>query len=181
MLDQVKRALHRKLALVLLVLGTAGLGPGCNPFAPGLDDDPIDPSQLLGDRRTLDGFFEWFRNAYELRDSVLYGQLIDPAFRFTYFDFRNNTYVSWDRDTEMRTTHNLFRGVRATSLRWNNYVFADTTGSDTLATLERSFNLNIVQDDQNIFMGTGSAQMQLIRPHAGAPWRLRYWEDRSEF
>ncbi|MGB3619394.1 MAG: hypothetical protein WBA12_14855, partial [Catalinimonas sp.] len=172
MLDRAKAIFYRGLTAVVLAAGLGVLS--CNPFAPGLDDAPIDPNELLGDRRTLDGFFEWFRNAYELRDSVLYGQLIDPAFRFSYFDFQNNVYVSWDRDTEMLSTYNLFRGVQSTSLRWNNYVFVDTTGSDTVATVERAFNLSIVQDEQNIFMGTGSAQIQLVRNAPDTPWRMRY-------
>jgi hypothetical protein len=153
----------------------------CNPFAPGLDEISIDRNKLLGDRSTLPGFFDWFRNAYELRDSTLYGQIIGNDFRFAFLDFSKNVETYWDRDVEMKTTHNMFRNVKQASLQWNNYVYADTSLSDTIASVERYFNITIVQDDQNIFRGTGSARLLLKRSARGQPWRISAWYDRSDF
>jgi hypothetical protein len=153
----------------------------CNPFAPGLDEISIDRNKLLGDRSTLTGFFSWFRNAYELRDSTLYGQIISNDFRFTFLDFSKNVETYWDRDVEMKTTHNMFRNVKQASLQWNNFVYADTSLSDTVASVERYFNITIIQDDQNIYRGTGSARLLLKRKAKGEPWRIAAWYDRSDF
>lgn len=176
MLDRPEKILYRALSTGLL-----GLLLGCNPFSPGLDDAVTDPNKLLGDRTTVNGFFEWFRNSYQLRDSTLYGQLLSPQFRFTYFDFSNNTEVSWTRDVEMSTTFKLFRGVRSTTLQWNQYVLADTALSDTVAIAERAFNLVINQDDANIYRGIGTARVVLVRKNRFEPWRMRSWYDKSDF
>ena len=69
----------RLLPLVLLL----SLAAGCNPFAPELEEgDPF--GDLLGDPKTVDGFFTNFQNAYELRDVSLYEPLLDSAFVFIY-------------------------------------------------------------------------------------------------
>jgi len=149
----------------------------CNPFAPGLDDIVIDQC----DRRTFDGFFECFKNAYEYRDSTLYGQLVAPDFIFTYYDFLDNIQITWDRGVEMRYTYNMFRQVKSTSLQWNYYIIADTLISDTLASVERAFNLFIFQDDQNVFRGTGSAHLILTRKSKEDFWKMASWYDKSDF
>jgi len=149
----------------------------CNPFAPGLDDVVVDQC----DRRTFDGFFECFKNAYELQDSMLYGRLVASDFIFTYRDFLTATDITWGRDVEMRYTYNMFRQVRSTSLQWNYYIIADTSISDTLASVERAFNLFIFQDDQNVFRGTGSAQLTLTRKSKEDFWKMASWYDKSDF
>lgn len=154
---------------------------GCNPFAPGIDNVFIDRNALLGDRASVSGFFSYFRNTYELRDTLLYGKMIAPDFKFVYFDFANNNQTFWDRDIEMQSAFRLFRSIKSVTLLWNNYVRADTASSDTLALVERYFNLTIVQDDQNIFRGTGSAELLLVRGKRGEPWRMRQWRDKSDF
>lgn len=153
----------------------------CNPFAPGIDPNLSDRNTVLGDRRSIKGMFDYFRNTYELRDSLLYGRMITPDFRFTFFDFTNNNLVYWDRDQEMQATYKMFRSVKSVSLIWNNYVTTDTTFSDTLAQAQRYFNLTIVQDDQNIFRGTGSAQLTFYRKSRDQEWRIKAWYDRSDF
>jgi hypothetical protein len=125
--------------------------------------------------------FEYFRNTYELRDSLLYGRMIAKEFRFTFFDFANNNLVYWDRDQEMQATYKMFRSVKSVSLIWNNYVTTDTSSNDTLVQAQRYFNLTIVQDDQNIFRGTGSAQLTFYRAHPEDEWKIRTWYDRSDF
>ena len=176
--------LHRHKTALYIALGVVwgcGMFISCNPFAPALDLTPIDRNALFGDRRSVDGLFKYFRNSYEARDSLLYGQMISPDFRFVFFDFNNNNNVFWGRDQEMNSTYKLFKGVRQVNLVWNNYVFADTSRFDTVAQVERYFNLTIVQDEQNIFRGTGSAFLELTRPAAGTEWKIREWQDRSDF
>lgn len=116
-----------------------------------------------------------------MRDSLLYGRMIARDFRFTYFDFNNNNLNFWDRDQEMMTTYNMFRSVKSVSLIWNNYVVADTSLSDTLASAERYFNLTIVQDENTVLRGTGSAQLTLTRSGPQEEWRIKSWFDKSDF
>lgn len=172
MLDRSKNSLF----FLLIILSS-----GCNPFAPGLEDVNPNPDELLGNRMTIDGTFEWFQNAYELRDSTLYGQLLHPRFVFTYTDFETANNVQWDRQSEMEATYNLFQQVKNSSLQWNNYVFTDTTQSDTIAEVERSFNLLIVTDDQSVFRGTGFVRLTLQRTNPAEPWQILSWTDLSDF
>lgn len=172
----IKRGgLFVSLVLTGLVLNS------CNPFAPGVDNTLIDRNRLLGDRRTVDGLFEYFKNTYEMRDSLLYGKMIAPEFRFTFFDFSNNNQVFWGRDQEMMATYSLFRSVRQVSLVWNNYVALDTAGSDTLAAVERFFNLTVVQDDARVLRSTGRARLTLRRNQRGTEWMIKDWYDNSDF
>src|SRR5687768_1800710 len=172
MLERSEKAFYCALKRFLPALFVATLA-ACNPFAPELDDAVTDPNKLLGDRKTVNGFFEWFRNSYQLRDSTLYGQILAPDFKFTYFDFSNNTEISWLRDVEINTTYKLFRGVRSTSLQWNQYIVADTALSDTVAIAERAFNLTINQDDATIYRGVGSARIVLTRKNRNENWKMR--------
>lgn len=181
MLERSEKILSGALRTGFLACFATIFLAACNPFAPTLDDAVTDPNKLLGDRTTVNGFFEWFRNSYQIRDSTLYGQLLAKDFKFTYFDFSNNTEVNWNRDVDMLTTHKLFRGVRSTSLQWNQYITADTTFSDTLAIAERAFNLTINQDDATIYRGVGSARIVLVRKTKAEPWKMRSWYDKSDF
>ena len=177
MLDRPEKTLLRAL---ILCVGTAVFG-SCNPFAPTLDEVKVNHEELLGNRRTIEGFFEWFRNSYELRDSTMYGKLLAPEFQFTYPDFQNSTEVSWDRNVEMQTTNNLFRGVKSINLQWNNFIELDTITFDSLARAERSFNLIITHDDNNIYRGVGSALLILRRDMPNGYWRMQSWYDKSDF
>ena len=48
----------------------------CNPFAPGLEEVNPNTDELLGNRRNIDGVFEWFKNSYELKDTTTRTQLV---------------------------------------------------------------------------------------------------------
>jgi len=173
--------LTARLAVVVMLGSVAMLLSTCNPFAPALDTTLVDRNTVLGDRKSINGLFQYFRNTYELRDSLLYGRMIARDFRFSFFDFSNNNLVYWDRDQEMQATYKMFRSVKSVSLIWNNYVTTDTLLSDTLAQAQRYFNLVIVQDDQNIFRGTGYAQLTFYRRSPSEEWQIRAWNDRSDF
>ena len=180
MLDPIKATFRSSLkglamAILAIVVGA------CNPFAPGLDDAITDPNQLLGDRRKVDGFFDYFKNTYELRDSTLYGKLLAQDFIFTYTDFENNNQVYWGRDQEMQIAQAMFRAVKQVNLTWNSYTLVDTTTSDTLASVERFFNLNIIQSDQSVLRSTGRAKLLLYRKFRGAEWKIKNWNDNSEY
>ena len=116
-----------------------------------------------------------------MRDSLLYGKLLAREFKFTFFDFNTNNQIFWGRDQEMLTTYNMFKQVKQVSLIWNNYTAIDTSASDTLASVERFFNLTIVQDDQRILRGTGRARLTLKRSQRGDFWFIKDWYDNSDF
>jgi len=182
----MKRLLPRLLAVRLPHHGakllTASLLTACNPFAPGLDELPANQNQLLGNPVFVDGFFNRFRAAYQLRDSTLYGQLLTPRFRFTYRDFAANVDRSWNRDVDANATYRLFRAARSTNLQWTQYLpSTDTLTADTVAFVERSFLLTIEQRDDERFSGAGTARLILVRRTKMDPWRMRSWYDRSEF
>jgi len=162
-------------------LALAWMCSTCNPFAPKLEDVVVDRNQVLGNRKSIAGLFDWFRSSYELRDSLLYGQILARDFQFSYLDFTNNNIVYWDRDIDMRTTYNLFRAAKSTSLQWQHYVYADTLGNDTAANVERYFNVTVVLDDQSIFRSTGSARIKLKRPTPADFWQIQSWFDKSDF
>ena len=151
----------------------------CNPFAPAYDEDGLADVNLLGDPTQLEGFFTLFKNAYELRDSTLYGRLFTSDFTFTYFDFDRGQEISWDRATEVNSTYNLFQSVRLINLDWNFFTQLDTT--EVEAFVIRNFNLFIEQDDQTAFSGAGRARFRLRREAPGTPWMAYFWFDDSDF
>lgn len=167
------RSLVRALPLVVVM--------ACNPFAPKLEEIVVDRNKLLGNRQSVSGLFDWFRASYELKDTLLYGQMIAKDFQFSYLDFTNNNIVYWDRDIDMRSTFNLFRASKSNSVQWQHYVYADTSNSDTLASVERYFNVTVVLDDQSIYRSTGSARLELKRKNSADFWQIKKWFDKSDF
>lgn len=151
----------------------------CNPFAP--ENDPNALSSLSGslDPTSIEGYFASFKNAYELRDTVLYGRLFTQDFEFAYFDFELGQEISWDRATEMNIAFNLFQSVQQINLDWNFFTQQDTTELE--AFVIRNFNLTIVQDEQNVFVGAGRARFRLRRDALGDPWLAYFWFDDSDF
>jgi len=63
-----------------------GLLNSCiNPFAPARIDSDLDIS--LGDQTTVQGFFQCFAYAYNMRDTVVYGSLLGDDFIFSYRNY----------------------------------------------------------------------------------------------
>lgn len=167
----------RLLRFVTITLTAFALS--CNPFAPAYDQDGFADEYLLGNPRSIEGFFVLFKNAYELRDTTLYSQLFTQDFRFAYYDFDRGQEISWDRATELNTAYKLFQSVQQITLDWNYYPPPDTTLTE--AYIIRNFNLTILGDAQSSFVGTGRAKLRLRRSEPGQPWRAFYWFDDSDF
>jgi hypothetical protein len=149
-----------------------------NPFAPGLEKgDPFDA--LLGDPRTIDGFYLRFQNAYLFRDTTLYGPLIHPEFIFTFRDFEQNVDISWGRPAEMISTWRLFNRSQDLQLQWNNLVSTSINAERTEAILLRRFNLGVVLSANEIYRTDGVAGFMLRRPDSTAAWTLFRWRDES--
>ncbi len=166
--------------LVLLPVLLGGLAAACNPFAPSLGEgDPF--GDLLGDQRTVEGFFTNFRNAYELRDLSLYEPLLDSAFVFQYFDFDAGIEREWGFAQELSSTRRLFQNAGLIQLQWNQIISRDVLDAGRQARVVRSFNLTISLEGGEVFRGDGNVNFLLARPDTTAVWRLRRWRDESEF
>ncbi len=161
------------------LLGSLLFWTACNPFAPKFDAEGLEDQNVLGDRADIDGFFTFFKNAYELRDTSLYGKLFTNDFTFVYYDFDAAAEQNWDKGQEMVIAYNLFRNVKQITLDWNFYI-ENTVVGDT-ANVVRSFNLTIVENESAVYSGTGRARLRLRRPALGEDWRIYYWFDDSDF
>ncbi|GBD06786.1 hypothetical protein HRbin21_00591 [bacterium HR21] len=155
-----------------------GLGcAGCvNPFAPRLvEGEP--PAGVIGDQRTLEGLFQNFRIAYVLRDTVLYGQLLDSAFTFTYRNYERGVDVSWGRQEDMRATAGLFRAAQQIELLWHEIVasYGDSLRHD----VSRSFALTITFSPVDVVRIYGRATFRVQRARPEDPWRIVAWRDES--
>jgi hypothetical protein len=164
--------------LAILVVTLAGCK--VNPFAPRLDTSP--PSGLsTGDQRTIDGLFQNFQVAYTLKDTAIYGKLIDGNFTFIYRDYDNNVDVSWGRDDEMLTTYGLFRNTDNVDLTWNSIVFEQLDSVGVSAQVIRSFHLRVSFDATDVADVTGNANISLTRPTPTDVWKISQWRDESNY
>jgi hypothetical protein len=151
----------------------------CNPFAPGLDESSGELS--LFDQKNLDGVFQIFQYAYNIRrDTMTYGQLIDGNFTFLYPDYdRGGAEISWGRDEEMRTEDGLFRSVQGLNLIWNNIIDQSFNSDSTSVSISRGFSLTVTFRADDIVRVDGYASFQLVRQGAGYPWMIVRWHDDS--
>lgn len=150
---------------------------GCfNPFSPRLDtSNPI--NTILSDQKTIDGVFQNFKYAYTFKDTTIYGQLLTDDFTFTYYDYDLGIQVSWDRPTEMKTTHGLFTNTQNLSLIWNNII--SQTGDSLDTDVKRSFNLTITFNPSDILNFYGFAEMTMTRPTSHDIWKIKTWNDQT--
>lgn len=168
-----------KSAAILICIGMWLIVISCNPFSPRLDTESLQNQQLPASRKSIDGVFQYFKTAYETRDTSLYGRLFSDDFTFSYYDFEANVAVNWDRAQELNTSYKLFRNTEQITLDWNYYVQKDST--ETEASVVRSFNLTIVQNSQSIYTGTGRARFRMRRANVHSDWQIWYWFDDSDF
>ncbi len=166
----------RPFLLVGLLL--IGLG-GCNPFAPALEEgDPF--AVLMGDPRTIEGFFQNFKTAYELRDISLYELLLDSAFVFVFYDYDAQVERQWGFSQELEATRRLFLATSAVQLQWNQVLLQEVFDNGRQARVVRSFNLLVTLEQGSLFRSSGNVNFLLVRPDTLSPWRLRRWRDESE-
>lgn len=165
--------------IIVLIVCIITVSSCINPFAPRVDESDIF-EELLGDPRKIDGFYTRFQNAYQFRDTTLYGPLIDPSFSFIFRDFDRNIDVNWSRAEEMNSTYNLFIQSQDIQLQWNNIVLQAMNPEKTQAQIIRRFNLLVVISSNDIIRTDGSANFLLTRADSTQAWRLLRWRDESE-
>ncbi len=152
----------------------------CNPFAPAaIEGDPF--GDLLGDPKTVEGFFTNFRNAYELRDIILYESLLDSSFVFTYHDFDSQIDREWRFSQEIESTRRLFQSTSFARLQWNQVLSQDEFANRLQTRVVRSFNISISLETGEDFQTDGNVNFVLVRPDTVAAWSLLSWRDESEF
>jgi len=154
-----------------------------NPFAPALDNGGL-AGDLLTDQSTPEKALTNFKYAYIFKDSLLYADLLDSGFVFQYFDPEQGAsglFVSWTRETDLRTTGRLLRTFDAINLEWLNTIFSsrDVVDSDTLETISKSFQLDLAAADFR-FSVSGFAVFKFRRKKSDQKWRLVSWVDKSD-
>jgi hypothetical protein len=164
----------------LLLLAFALVTGSCvNPFSPRLENADI-LEDILGNPTTIEGFYTRFQNAYQLRDTTLYGPLIASEFIFTYRDPELNVDVSWGRAEELNTTARLFSTSRDIQLQWNNISSFFQNEPKTRAQVIRRFNLMVMLDESTVYRTDGATNFILTRDDSTRAWQLLSWRDESE-
>lgn len=146
-----------------------------NIFSPKIDN--TGSSSIITDQKTVEGLFQNFKYAYTFKDTLVYGDLLTTDFIFIYRDYLKGFDVSWDRQTEMRTTNGLFQNSQRLDIIWNNIVFQ--SGDSLNVSIKRSFNLSITFNPSDIVLLNGFVDMTLTRPTADDKWRIQRWRDES--
>ena len=153
---------------------------GCkNPFAPSFDDSGSSSSSVISDQKTIDGVFQNFQYAYAIKDTSIYGNLLNGDFTFIYRDYDQGFDVSWGRDEDMKTTYGLFENAQQLDLIWNNIVLSV---QDSLsANIVRGFNLTITFNPTDVIRLDGRVNLLLTRSTADSKWQIIKWTDESNF
>jgi hypothetical protein len=147
-----------------------------NPFAPGIDENLGSNEGLISNQTDIGGVFQNFQYAYTFKDTLIYGQVLDKNFTFTYRDYDLGADVSWGRDDEMKVTNGLFQNSQRLDLIWNNIV--SMTGDSTR--IIRSFNLTITFNPTDIIYVDGRVNLTLAKDERNK-WKILRWADESNF
>ena len=147
-----------------------------NPFAPQIDKNLSAEKGLISDQKNVEGVFRNLQYAYTFKDTLLYSQLLDKNFTFSYRNYDLGADVSWGRDEEMKVTYGLFQNTQSLDLVWNNIV--TITGDST--NIIRSFNLTITFNPTDIIYVDGRVNL-LLRKDDDAKWKILRWIDESNF
>ena len=131
---------------------------------------------MISDLSSVDGVFKNFQYAYTFKDTLIYSQLLDKNFVFTYRDYNIGADVSWGRDEEMRVTYGLFQNSQRLDLVWNNIV--SISGDSTH--IVRSFNLTITFNPTDIVYIDGKVNLELNKD-TNNKWKIIHWIDESNF
>ena len=107
---------------------------------------------------------------------MIYSQVLDKSFTFTYRDYDLGADVSWGRDDEMKVTYGLFQNSQRLDLIWNNIV--SMTGDSTR--IIRSFNLTITFNPTDIIYVDGRVNLTLAKDENNK-WKILRWADESNF
>lgn len=151
-----------------------------NPFAPALNEDELNKSEILGDQTTVEGLFQNFRYSYIMKDTVIYSGLLDRDFVFEYYDYDKNVSVSYSREEDMITTYRLFQASESLDLIWNEVIISGG-GNDSLQVLSRGFTLNVSLSQNDIISVHGRVNLRIIKRKPESNWKILKWKDESVY
>ncbi len=177
----VNSAIVNRTSISLLVASLlAAHTAGCtNPFAPKLEPQLRPSLTTLGDQRTIAGVFQNIQYAYTYRDTLIYGNLLHPDFQFRYYNVERATDVTFNRDEEIRTTYNIFKGADLIDLQWNDILSQE--GDSLLVDITRSYTMKFGIKASDVIRIDGRATLRLIRNSPDDVWLIRSWRDDSNF
>ena len=147
-----------------------------NPFAPSIDENLGSNEGLISGQTDIGGVFQNFQYAYTFKDTLIYRQVLDKNFTFTYRDYDLGADISWGREDEMKVTNGLFQNSQRLDLIWNNIV--SMTGDSTR--IIRSFNLTITFNPTDIIFVDGRVNLTLAKDE-NKKWKILRWADESNF
>ncbi|MBX3007937.1 MAG: hypothetical protein KF816_07910 [Melioribacteraceae bacterium] len=147
-----------------------------NPFAPSLDQNLGTEEGIISDQLSIGGVFKNLQYAYTFKDTLIYSQLLNNKFTFSYRDYDLGADVSWGRDQEMKVTDGLFQNAQRLDLIWNNIVMI--SGDST--SIIRSFNLSVTFNPTDIIFLDGRVNLRLEKDDK-QKWTITHWIDESNF
>lgn len=147
-----------------------------NPFAPSVDEKLGSEGGLISDQKNIEGVFQNLKYSYAFKDTLIYSQLLDKNFAFSYRDYNLGADISWGRDEEMRVTDGLFQNSQRLDLVWNNIVSATADSTRII----RSFNLTITFNPTDIIFVDGRVNLELIKG-SDQRWKILRWYDESNY
>ena len=130
---------------------------------------------MISNQTEIGGVFQNFQYAYTFKDTLIYRQVLDKNFIFTYRDYEKEADVSWGRDDEINFTNGLFQNSQRLDLIWNNIV---SMTSDSTRII-RSFNLTITFNPTDINYIDGRVNLTLTKENN--KWKILRWIDESNF
>jgi hypothetical protein len=113
---------------------------------------------------------------------MIYGQMLNQDFTFTYRDYDLGYDVSWGRQDEMRITENMFQNSEQLSLVWNKIisVTVDSTTKDSTQII-RGFNLSVIFNPSDVVRIDGRVNLTLQKDTSSGKWSILKWNDESNF
>ncbi len=169
----------RRIIAFLIIAGMLYFTHCRNPFAPQLGRLEEASDLVLTSQKSPSEVLQNFKVAYTFRDSLLYSDLLDTAFLFVYFDPSEGTsgrFVSWERETDLRTTGRLFRHFQIVELVWKttfNEWYDDENGE-----ISREFDLSLITGESDYRL-SGRALFS-FRHCSDGKWRITRWKDESD-
>ncbi|KPK89536.1 hypothetical protein AMJ80_09660 [bacterium SM23_31] len=149
---------------------------GClNPFAPKLGEISSNLDIFLTPQKTPEEVMTNFRYAYILKDSLVYRNLLNDDFIFVWRDHENDTFVSWGKEDDIRTTVGLFNAFTVINLVWNSTNYITYSKDSTTAEISKGFILTL---DSELRI-TGDALFNLIKLPESGIWKITRWVDKS--
>ena len=124
----------------------------------------------------MEGVFQNLRYAYTFKDTLIYGQLLDKDFIFSYRDYEQGVDKSWERDEEMRVTYGLFQNTQQLDLIWNDIVSISSDSTNII----RSFNLTVTFNPTYIEYADGKVNLKL-KKDINQRWKILRWYDESNY